>query len=208
VIAPERDRKSAKISFSYTTIVLERKVDKKLVPEGKELMKTASLADCASMKLYEGIGERNLFRPFVEKRDPPKIVVSKPPKNNRTRPRPPVSRDTRLQVVSLACWGKGPEIWVKDTGRNRVERLKIGEPLAGGTISCVDYRNLPEPNRPENLSPSRVIIKIGGDYYAVELGWTLNRRYLVHKDRLPPELSEDSGKKSAAESRSTPADAG
>jgi len=207
VIVPERDRKNARVSFSYTTLVLERKEDKKLVPAGEKRKPTVSLAASDAIKVYEAIAARNIFRPYVKKR-PPQKVVRKPPKNPPVRPRPKPSTDGLKKVVSLTRWDKGPEICVLDTRSGKTERLEVGDALAGGTIICVDYRKLPLPNKPETLSQSRVIIKIGSDYFAVELGWTLNRRYLVQEDRLPPGISDSSGEEPAAEARSKPASAG
>jgi hypothetical protein len=57
----------------------------------------------------------------------------------------------------------------------------------------VDYRSLPRVDRPELLSPSRVVLRIGPDLWAVELGSYVSQKYRLSADRLPSELRQRTG---------------
>jgi hypothetical protein len=191
VVNPDKNRKQMRISFRYTTLVIEkRKGDTFEIPEDHKLEPVASLAKTPHREVYDSVAERNLFRPYVKKQKP--RVVKKPP--DRTPPSRPPRRTgpdySRFKVVSLTRWQEEPEICISETRSKSVKKFKIGDSLAGGRIVFVDYRKLPLPDNPEILSQSRVILKIGADYFAVELGGTLDRKYLVKKDRMPPGLIE------------------
>ena len=49
----------------------------------------------------------------------------------------------------------------------------------------IDYRPLPRADNPQMLSPSRVILKAGPDYWAVELGQKLTQKRRLKRDQLP-----------------------
>jgi hypothetical protein len=67
---------------------------------------------------------------------------------------------------------------------------KVGEDLMGGEIMMVDYRPMPMPGNPELVSNSRVIVRIGRDYFAVELGQLLDEKRKLQSDQLPTALKE------------------
>ena len=52
----------------------------------------------------------------------------------------------------------------------------------------VDYRPMPSPANPTILSPSRVILKVGPEYFAVELGQDLTEKRRLPDDMLPDEI--------------------
>jgi hypothetical protein len=57
-----------------------------------------------------------------------------------------------------------------------------------GEIAMVDFRPMPRPGKPEEVSDSRMIVRIGKDYWAVELGQRLNERRVLRPAELPEEL--------------------
>ena len=205
VVNPDKNRKEMRMSFRYTTLVIEkRKGDTFKVAADQKPEPVVSLAKAPNRGIYDSVAERNLFRPYVKKQKPrvvQKQLERRPPSRPPRRTGPDLSR---FKVVSLTRWQDESEICVAETRSNSVRKFKIGDSLAGGKIVCVDYRKLPLPDNPEILSQSRVILKIGADYFAVELGRTLDRKYLVKKDRMPPGLIE----KPEENSTSKPAPAG
>ncbi len=201
-ISPTRDRTEARLSFRYTTLIFkERKKNYFDSAISDETLAIASLAANPENDIHVRTASRNLFRPYVKKK---KVIVSTPPPEKKERvvtppkERPPVY--SRFKIVSLTRWNSGPEISIADTARNTVRKFKVGDALAGGTIVCVDYRQLPLPDNPEILSPSRIIIKIGNDYFAVELGRTLGDKHLIDKAKLPPAIAEEVGQSETASS--------
>jgi hypothetical protein len=93
-----------------------------------------------------------------------------------------------FRVVSLSEWMGQPEVHVRDLTGQRTLRFKPGDTLAGGIIVCIDYRNLPSPGNDFLRSDSRVILRVGPDYFAVDRGRTLAEKYKMPTDQLPKEL--------------------
>ena len=83
-----------------------------------------------------------------------------------------------------------PEVHVRDLTNQKTLRFKSGDPLAGGTIVMVDYRPLPMPENEGLQSFSRVIVKIGNEYWAIERGKTLADRHRLKPEELPAQLSK------------------
>ena len=77
-----------------------------------------------------------------------------------------------------------PEIHVRDLIQQKTQRYKTGDVLAGGTIVCVDYRPLPMPGNELLRSDSRVIVKVGGDYFVATC-----RRDVAKQSRPDMELA-------------------
>jgi hypothetical protein len=71
----------------------------------------------------------------------------------------------------------------------RTLRYRIGDEMAGGVIVMVDYRALPMRGNEGIKSFSRVILKIGSEYWAIERGRTLADKYLMTPDQLPENIS-------------------
>jgi hypothetical protein len=90
--------------------------------------------------------------------------------------------------VGLPSWAGEADVMVKDTQTGEVRAYKPGESLAGGRIVMVDYRPMPRPDNPELLCYSRVIVKIGPDYWAIDLGRSLADKRRLKDDDLPDEL--------------------
>ncbi len=144
-------------------------------------------------QLYAAITSRDLFRPYVKRPPeppPPAPAAEKPPENPPPQEKhedrgPP---EQRFRVVGLPSWHGKQDVAVLDTENHQTATYKPGDALAGGTIVGVDYRPLPLPDKPDKVSSSRVIIKLGPEYWAVELGRTLAEKYRIAPDRLPAEL--------------------
>ena len=184
------------LQFRYMTLVLSK-------PKGYQLATTTSApAPAREVDLnadprlqYNVIVARDLFRPYVKK--PAAVVVAPRPAPPTPRPRPPArrapppptpTRSGRFKVVDLSSWADQQEVVVRDiqTGQTRV--YKPGAPLASGKIVMIDYRQLPRPDKPLLLSPSRVILQIGPDYWAIELGQSLTDKRRLKAEQLPQAL--------------------
>jgi hypothetical protein len=96
-----------------------------------------------------------------------------------------------LRVVSLSEWEGQPEVHIRDTANNKTLRYRPGEKLKDGAeIVAVDYRSLPSKRNPLLKSDSRVILKIGADYWAVERGETLADKRKLEQGQWPVETVE------------------
>jgi hypothetical protein len=83
-----------------------------------------------------------------------------------------------------------PEVHIRDTAQQKTLRFKPGDSLAGGTIIMIDYRPLPMRGNEALKSFSRVIVKVGSEYWAVERGKTLAEKYRLAPEQLPEQLSK------------------
>jgi hypothetical protein len=208
-LMPHRDGRGVDLSFRYMTIVLDEKLLKLKREVGDDektiLIKTAEaesplplpeLAGSAERSEYGLISSRNMFRPYIKKPPPPKPKPKPQPQPQptpqvATEPPPPPPPDySRYRLISLSQWGRQQDISVKDTQTGEVQRYNLGDDLAGGNIVMVDYRQMPQPDDPELLSPSRLIMKVGKDYFAVELGANFAQKHPMAGETLPPELQE------------------
>jgi hypothetical protein len=168
-----------KVLFEFLTLV----IDPAPVVDRTELASKVTL-NSPERHLFDGIVQRDLLRPYV-KRPPP------PPGPGSTGPgaAPPVpSGPEALKIVSLSEWLGQPEIAVLDAGHQKTTRYKPGDALAGGVIMMVDYRALPMPDKAGLLSNSRVILKIGNEYWAIERGRTLAEKYKLALNLVPESL--------------------
>ena len=189
VISPIQGQPDVELQVKYATLVLES-------PQGQTLAtgKVTAEIDPAALespdrKHYQVITTRDLFRPYIAARKPeptrptPRPAAPSPP-------RPPAVPRGRYRLVGLPTWGGNTDILVSDSSSGNVARYKAGDDLAGGTIVTVDYRPMPMPSKPDILSSSRVVLRIGSDYYAVELGRYLSEKYALKTEQLPPGLPE------------------
>jgi hypothetical protein len=67
-------------------------------------------------------------------------------------------------------------------------RYKPGDSFAGGTIVMVDYRPMAMPGNEALKSFSRVIVKVGSEFWAIERGKTLADKYQLKAEQVPPQL--------------------
>jgi hypothetical protein len=138
-------------------------------------------------RLYDDLVTRDILRPYI-KRPPPGPATTPSP----AIPAAPgeVAGPESLRVVSLSEWKGEPEVHVRDVTRSKTFRYKPGDALAGGTIVMIDYRPLPFPGNEVLKSFSRVILKIGSEFWAVERGRTLAEKHRLAPEQLPTELSK------------------
>jgi hypothetical protein len=141
---------------------------------------------------YDLVVERDLFRPYVPRPpEPPaaRTVASKPSTRAApSSPRPQGPAWSRMRVVGLPSWGGKQDVFLRDPVTGDLRRLQPGDDLAGGVIAMVDYRPMPMPNKPEIVSSSRLILYIGREHWAVELGQTLAEKRILNQSELPEEL--------------------
>jgi hypothetical protein len=81
-------------------------------------------------------------------------------------------------------------VHVRDLVNQKTLRFKPGDPLAGGTICMVDYRAMPMPGSEALHSFSRVIVRVGDEYWAIEQGKTLAQKHRLKPDELPEVLKD------------------
>ncbi len=204
-LMPHRDGRGVDLAFRYMTIVLDEKLlklhrnvgdDKKTIivktAEADEPLPLPKLAGSEDRSEYGLISSRNMFRPYIKKPPPPKPKPQPKPQPTQqvaSPPPPPPPPDySRYRLISLSQWGRQQDISVKDSKTGEVQRYNPGDDLAGGSIVMVDYRQMPQPDDPELLSPSRLIMKVGEDYFAVELGTNFAQKHPLAVEMLPPEL--------------------
>ena len=94
----------------------------------------------------------------------------------------------QMVVAGLPSTPNGPEVHIADAAGSAVKVLKVGERLPVGEIVAVDYREIPMPGKPTISSYSRVILRNGASYYAVELGQKLSERRVIQPSDMPPSL--------------------
>ncbi len=187
------------ISLKYSTIIVrdERRralasgfdEDANAVPPG--------VLESPQRERFAVVSRRNVFLPYLQRPpDPPPVVRRDPPlkpepRSDEPPPVPPrVDPLSRLRVSDLSKWGDKQDIRVENrlTGEQRV--YHPGDRLAGGVIAMVDVRKMPTAEDPLLMSPSRVVLQIAGDYWAVELGQTLAQKRRLRSGQLPPELKD------------------
>ncbi|KAB2664591.1 MAG: hypothetical protein DVB31_09860 [Verrucomicrobia bacterium] len=167
--------------FSYLTLV----VDPAPEVQRTNLVATATLEDPAR-HLLNSIVSRDIFRPYM--RRPATPPQPGQPAAPFSRPGVPPGPEN-FRVVSLSEWDGQPEIHVRDLAGQKTLRFRPGDELAGGVIALVDYRPLPRPDNALLQSYSRVILRIGTDYWAIERGRTLADKRKLAAAELPPGLA-------------------
>ncbi len=169
-----------RVRFRYLTLVLEPAP----VVEPIDLAQTLTL-ESPERRAYDGIISRDILRPYVKRRSLPEAGSSgsPAPAANGASPGP-----ESFRIVSLSEWQGEPEIHVRDLTNQKTFRYKPGDPLAGGTVVMVDYRPTPKPGQEIVQSESRVILRFGVEYWAIERGQTLADKRLLKPEQLPREL--------------------
>ncbi|KAF0179088.1 MAG: hypothetical protein FD161_1581 [Limisphaerales bacterium] len=174
-----------RVRFRCLTLVFDPAPDVKR----EALLAKASLKS-DERRVFDGIVSRDLLRPYIKRPPPPPVVakagVGSATATPATPPAPPGPETFR--VVSLSEWQGQPEAHVRDLTAQKTVRYKPGDALAGGTIALVDYRAMPLPGTSGLQSFSRVIVRVKGDYFAIERGQTLADLRKLELAQLPPEL--------------------
>ncbi|MFP4052335.1 MAG: hypothetical protein ACLFV7_00550 [Phycisphaerae bacterium] len=186
-----------RLTCRYSTLIVLGADNEPIVPQKRQPTTDKSYGDLDSedRKVYTVIARRNLLMPYVKK--PPQRVVRRPPprRTESPQPKPQPPRPAHdplasLRVNDLSQWNDKQDVRVEGP-HGQSTLYHPGDKLAGGEIVMVDIRPLPIPDKPELTSPSRVILKIGNEYWAVELGKPLSTRRRLPEQQLPDELKED-----------------
>lgn len=175
VVTPSDISGRVKVRLRYLTLIL----DPAPIVEPIELRPKFALSS-PERRIFDAIARRDILRPYI-KRSP---ADQRGPSSPGTPPGP-----ESFQVVSLSEWMGQPEIHVRDLVNQTTRRYKPGDVLASGDIIMVDYRALPLPGKPDLNSFSRVILKIGAEYWAIERGQTLADKYKLSPEQLPDQLA-------------------
>jgi hypothetical protein len=145
---------------------------------------------------YDAIVSRALLRPYVKRiaEVTPAAAPIPTPFEFRPRPTPPPPPSHDFAVCGLVTWSDGTQdVCLRDTHNNETRHFKPGEKLPNGAeVVMIDYRSLPAPDsRPDAPKPNsscRVIMRIGPEYWAVDMERTLSDKRLMKADHLPVEL--------------------
>lgn len=168
-----------RVRFRYLTLVLDSAPSE----TATNLVPTLSL-DAPQRKVYQAVVERDFFRPYI-KRERGLETTSAPslPVAGAANPW------QAMKVVSLSEWQGKTEIHIRDQHSQQTRVFRPGDSLMDATIVAVDYRPLPKPGSPGLLSYSRVILRSGDQFWAIERGQMVADRYALNSDQLPPELN-------------------
>ncbi|MBM3834912.1 MAG: hypothetical protein FJ403_16885 [Verrucomicrobia bacterium] len=175
-ISPSETPCQVNVRFRYLTLVMNPPPNVDFL----DLQPKLTL-DSPERKFFDPIVVRDILRPYV-KRGP-----VAPASTTATAASPPAGPSV-LRVVSLSEWIGQPEVHIRDLTNQKTLQYKPGDALGGGTVVMVDYRPLPMPGNEALMSFSRVILKIGADYWAVERGRTLADKYKLPPNKLPEQL--------------------
>ena len=169
-----------RVGFTYLTLVMDP------TPAVEPLSMVAQVAlDVPERRAYDASVERDLFRPYVKRQEQPALAGIENPRTPK-----PVGGPEGFRIVSLSEWQGEPEVHVLDVNQHKTFRYRPGDYLAGGTVVMVDYRSMPMPGREIIQSESRVILRFGKEYWAIDRGQTLADKRPLKPDQWPPELSK------------------
>lgn len=178
-VSPADRGTQVKVRFRYLTLVIDPAPIVDPAP-----LKPGPTLESPDRALYQAIVQRDILRPFIPPAPPPAVTPG-------TTPLPPAAPGPEaLQVVSLSEWKGKPEIHVRDSTHEKTLRFSPGDALAGGTVVMIDYRTLPRHGREHLRSDSRVIIKIGAEFWAIDRGQTVADKYRLKPEQLPEQLSK------------------
>jgi hypothetical protein len=141
-------------------------------------------------RIFDSIVSRDVLRPYYKA--PPAPAPANPAAAAAAAAQNPGGGPgpETLRVVSLSEWMGEPEVHIRDLVNQKTMRYRPGDALAGGTIVMVDYRTMVMPGNEALKSFSRVIVKIGSEFWAIERGKTLADKYQLKLEQLPPQLSK------------------
>lgn len=171
-----------RVRFRYTTLVVDP------APEVEPVNLQPKYAlDSPQRRIFDGIVQRDILRPYIKRvvTPPAGTPGSAPP---GTTPGAAPGPDS-FRIVSLSEWQGQPEVHVRDTINQRTLRFKPGDALAGGTVVMIDYRTMPKAGNETLQAFSRVIIRIGEEFWAIETGKTLGQKYRLNPEQLPDALA-------------------
>jgi hypothetical protein len=180
-----------RVRFRYTTLVIDSPPDFEPVN-----LQPKFTLESPQRRVFDGIVQRDILRPYIKR-----AVV---PGHGNPGGTPPGTSpgaapgSESFKIVSLSDWMGQPEVHVRDLVNQRTLRFKPGDALAGGTIVMIDYRSMPKSGNELLQAFSRVIVRIGDEYWAIETGKTLAQKYRLAPDQLPDALARLEASKTSA----------
>jgi hypothetical protein len=185
ILSPVLRTRNVDVKVKYATLVLEGAEAKKLASEKPDEMPPALVVDSPARRSYDVITIRDLFRPYIRRTATAEVPSSS---GHTAQGSVDHSPEGRLRVVGLPSWGHQQGVYVRDAATGETHTYKLGDAFGGGSIVMVDYRKMPLPDKPELLSGSRVILQVGSDFWAVELGYSLAQKRRLEAGELPAQL--------------------
>ncbi len=172
-----------RVRFRYLTLV----IDPALNVVRTNLVAGLGL-ESPERHLLNSIVSRDVLRPYIRRPPPPPVSPATAPSSAPgSRPAAPPGPES-FRIVSLSEWEGVPEVHIRDLTAQKTHVYHPGDALEGGTVVMIDYRTLPRTDNSQLKSSSRMILKIGAEYFAIERGRTLaDKRKLAPSD-LPPAL--------------------
>jgi hypothetical protein len=170
-----------RVRFRYTTVVIDP------APEVQPITLQAKFTlDSPQRRVFDAIVLRDVLRPYIKRTPAPGTGNPGNVAPGTTPGGPPGPESFR--IVSLSEWLGQPEVHVRDLANQKTLRFKAGDALAGGTVVMIDYRSMPKAGNELLQAFSRVIIRVGEEYWAIEAGKTLAQKYRLAPDQLPEAL--------------------
>jgi hypothetical protein len=165
-----------KARFLYLTLVIEP------APEVDPLeVKRKLTLESPERFAYNTIIDRDILRPYIK-------AGQKNPGTSPDGTRPPGPES--LRVVSLSDWQGHPEVHIRDLANEKTLRFAPGDKINETTeVAAIDYAPKPSTRNPLLTADSRVILKVGDEYWSVERGQTLADK---HKCEAPKSRKESS----------------
>jgi hypothetical protein len=206
-ISPRERDGPFRVEFDYIALSLATKKGPQFAKTRPSDTKLAIEMDSDRRKLYNVIPDRDIFRRYIKRVDPPKkpTTIAKPPRKPEAPSTSPGPKP-KYRVCGLPKFPSGPEVWVVNEAdaTGAIHKYKEGQKLMGWEIVMVDFRPLPDPNKPLLLSPARVIVKIDSDYWAIEGNQYITAKRILKGPNLPPELRIVSGAAEQPETTTRP----
>jgi len=169
-----------KVRIVYLTLVVEPAPDFNPIE-----LKPKFTLESPERYAYNTILQRDILRPYIR-------ATPATPKSDRQNSQPSTAPagPEALKVVSLSEWEGQPEVHIRDINKNETQRYRPGDKLKDKSntvaeVIAVDYRPLPSPRNPLLLSHSRVILKIGEEFWAVERGQSLAEKRKLQPQEWP-----------------------
>ena len=184
VLSPGESPADVHAGFRFLTLVLAPAPVVDLIE-----LKPKYTLESSERLILDGIVKRDLLRPYIKR------MLVPAPGTRPAQPGTPVSPGIApgpesFKIVSLSEWMGQPEVHVRDLTNQRTMQYRIGDSLAGGVIVLVDYRPMPTPGNEGLQSFSRVILRIGSEYFAIERGKTFADKYKLAAAQLPEQLAK------------------
>lgn len=189
-ITPARDGSSVDLRFRYATFVLDS-TDAASAPTTMPADAPIAAAPRDDRKHYEAIVARDLFRPYIKRPRPPRVVHNPRPRPqpetqpNRPSPQPAAPEEDSFRVVGLPTMAGEAQVHLHDPRDGTVRTYSVGDRLGRAKIAAVDYRRM---RWGEEYSTSRVVLIERGVYWAVELGDTIGQKRPLEGNDLPRQL--------------------